>query len=90
MNHIADRSRLNQCERRWTTRQGLECCNEPDGRFLFDGECCALIGAETVDNRDARFGSVDVGFGRLNAGRDSSGAIACLCRIVACRRSGGF
>ena len=90
MNHVADRSRLNQCERRWTTRQGLECRNEPDGRFLFDGKCCALIDTKTVDNCDSRFGSVDVGFSRLNTGRDCCRAAASLCRIIACCRSGGF
>ena len=53
---------------------------------MLDGECGALLGAEPLDNRNARFGGANAGFGGLNAGSNSSRPCPCFGGIIIRRR----
>ena len=53
---------------------------------MLDCQRGALVGAEPLDNRNARFGGTDAGFGGLNAGSDGSGPGACFGGFIIRRR----
>lgn len=77
VDHVADRAWLYQGERRWATGERLQRGDEADGRPLFFGERAALVGAQALDDGDARFGCIDVGFCRLDAGSNGRRSRAC-------------
>ena len=53
---------------------------------MLDCQRGALVGAEPLDNRNARFGGANAGFGGLNAGSDGSGPGACFGGLIIRRR----
>lgn len=52
---------------------------------MLDCQRGALVGAEPLDNRNARFGGANAGFGGLNAGSNRSRPCACFGSIIICR-----
>ena len=70
---LVERAGLDQGERRRPPGHGLERGGEPDQRALACREAGALLGAEPLDQGDARLGRGDVRLGRLDPGGEGGG-----------------